>query len=65
MIVQVKNFWLFRTGIACCNWLHGKLGGAQYATLLFIILISSLFMLLQSDCEIRIATFLAQMTRHF
>ena len=52
-----QNFWLFRTGIACCSWLHGSWkwitsmqGGAQYGyTLLFVILISSLSaMLLQS-----------------
>ena len=77
MIVQVKNFWLFRTGIACCSWLHGSWkwitsmqGGAQYGyTLLFIILISSLSAMLLQSMTVRlgIATGmdLAQMTRHF
>ena len=77
MIVQVKNFWLFRTRIACRCWLHGSgnwitsmQGGAQYGyTLLFVILISSLSAMLLQSMTVRlgIATGmdLAQMTRHF
>ena len=62
MIVQVKNFWLFRTGLLVAvgymdpgNWITSMQGGAQYGyTLLFIILISSLSAMLLQSMTVRL-----------